>query len=387
MKINLNLTEKFEKRHIGPDEVQIQEMLQAIGATSLDDLIDQTVPKSIQLQQKLNLPEAKTEHEFLHEFKKLSKKNKNFKSFIGLGYHDCIVPGVIQRNILENPGWYTAYTPYQAEIAQGRLEALINFQTLVIDLTGMEIANASLLDEGTAAAEAMSMTFELRKKDKRSAQKFFVDSNTLPQTIDILKTRAHPLNIELFIGNPADIEFSDPSYFGIILQYPGTDGAVVDYTTLIQSAKEHGLMVVVAADLLSLTILTPPGEMGADIVVGTTQRFGVPLGYGGPHAAYFATKDDYKRNIPGRIIGVSLDKDGNKAYRMALQTREQHIRREKATSNICTAQVLLAVISGMYAVYHGPEGIRNIAFKIHGLSRLLVEGLNNLGIVQENELY
>ncbi|MDQ3393626.1 MAG: glycine dehydrogenase, partial [Bacteroidota bacterium] len=387
MKINLNLTEKFELRHIGPDEAQIQEMLQTIGATSLDDLIDQTVPKSIQLQNRLNLPKAKTEHEFMHEFKKIAKMNKNFKSFIGLGYHDCILPGVIQRNILENPGWYTAYTPYQAEIAQGRLEALINFQTMVIDLTGMEIANASLLDEGTAAAEAMSMSYELRKKERKNAKKFFVDINALPQTIDILKTRAQPFNIELEVGNPQEVNVADTAYFGIFLQYPGTDGSVVDFKPLIQAANESGLLVTVAADLLSLTLLTPPGEMGADIVVGTSQRFGVPLGYGGPHAAYFATKDDYKRTIPGRIIGVSLDKDGKKAYRMALQTREQHIRREKATSNICTAQVLLAVIAGMYTVYHGPEGIKNIALRVHGLTKLLDKSLKSLGVSQKNELY
>lgn len=387
MNINLDLTEKFESRHIGPDEVQIKDMLKFIGADSLDHLIEQTVPKSIQLSKQLDLPEPRTEARFLDDLKKLSIKNKVYKSYIGLGYHDCIVPGVIQRNILENPGWYTAYTPYQAEIAQGRLEALINFQTMVIDLTGMEIANASLLDEGTAAAEAMTMLFEMRKGARKTASRFFVDENVLPQTIDILHTRSLPLGIELVLGKHQQIDLKDPSLFGILLQYPGTDGSVEDYRPLIKEAKESGLHVAVAADILSLAILTPPGEMGADVVVGTTQRLGVPLGFGGPHAAYFATKEEFKRQIPGRIIGVSIDKDGNKAYRMALQTREQHIRREKATSNICTAQVLLAVMAGMYAVYHGSEGIKRIALRVHGLAKLLAEGLKGLGVVQENEVF
>ncbi|CAN5401519.1 aminomethyl-transferring glycine dehydrogenase [soil metagenome] len=384
MTINLNPAEKFENRHIGPDEVQIKEMLQFIGADSLDHLIEQTVPKSIQLNKVPELPQAKTEHEFLTNFKKLSKKNNVFKSLIGLGYHDCIIPPVIQRNILENPGWYTAYTPYQAEVSQGRLEALINFQTMVMDLTGMEIANASLLDEGTAAAEAMTMGFDSRKGPGKNSPTFLVDENTLPQTIDVLKTRALPLGIKLNIKTIENKDLKDDQYFGIFLQYPGADGLVVDYGSIISSAKDKGLFVAVAADLLSLAILTPPGEMGADVVVGTTQRLGVPLGYGGPHAAYFATKEEFKRQIPGRIIGVSVDKDGNKAYRMALQTREQHIRREKATSNICTAQVLLAVISGMFAVYHGPEGIKKIALKTYGLTKLLAEGLNHLKIEQLN---
>ncbi len=387
MKIDLQNTEQFVNRHNGPDATQQKAMLQTIGLDTLDALIDQTVPKSIRLQRPLDLPAAKSEHQFLKDFKTLAAKNKTYKTFIGMGYYDCIVPPVIQRNILENPGWYTAYTPYQAEIAQGRLEALINFQTMVMELTGMEIANASLLDEGTAAAEAMGMLFAQRKGARKKANTFFVDEHILPQTLSVLKTRAIPLGIDLQLASPADFDASDEAVFGLLLQYPNVDGAVYDYANIIAKAKDHDIHVACAADLLSLALLTPPGEMGADIVVGTTQRFGVPMGYGGPHAAYFATKEAFKRSLPGRIIGVSQDRDGNKAYRMALQTREQHIRREKATSNICTAQVLLAVMAGMYGVYHGPKGIKSIASRIHGLTQLLEKGLQFLDFKQENEYY
>lgn len=387
MKIDITNTEKFECRHLGPDAQQVQNMLEAVGADSLDALIDQTIPKNIRLKKSLSLPEAKSEAAFLRDFKKLIQQNTLFTNYIGMGYYNCHVPSVIQRNVLENPGWYTAYTPYQAEIAQGRLEALINFQTMVMELTGMEIANASLLDEGTAAAEAMTMLIDLKKSGKKDAHRFFVDKNTFPQTLDVLKTRATPLGITLVIDDPEAIDFEDKDLYGILLQYPDSNGAIKNHRALIEKAHQHEVSVAVAADLLSLTLLTSPGELGADLVVGTTQRFGVPMGYGGPHAGYFATKEIYKRHIPGRIIGVSKDKDGNDAYRMALQTREQHIRREKATSNICTAQVLLAVMSGMYAVYHGPTGLKNIALRVHGLAKLLEGGLKHLGFKQENAYY
>jgi glycine dehydrogenase len=380
MKININNREQFINRHIGPDDAQREQMLDTIGVSSLDQLIDETVPGNIRLGKALNLPEAVSEYEFLKNFKKLASKNKLFKSYIGMGYYDTIVPGVILRNIMENPGWYTAYTPYQAEIAQGRLEALINFQTVVIELTGLEIANASLLDEATAASEAMGMFFALRKADKKNANVFFVSDQCHPQTIDLLKTRAIPLGIELRIGSHQDTDLTDTSIFGMMLQYPAGEGAVYDYTDLIATAHENGILVAVAADLLSLTVLTPPGEMGADVVVGSAQRFGVPMGFGGPHAAFFATRDEFKRLLPGRIIGVSVDAEGNKAYRMALQTREQHIRREKATSNICTAQVLLAVMAGSYAVYHGPQGLKNIALRVHGLTKVVAGSLQKLGL-------
>jgi len=370
MKINLDPLVKFENRHNGPSEKEISLMLKRVNASSLEELVDQTIPKSIQLSQPLNLPKAQSESDFLRDFRSLAKKNKIFKSFIGLGYYDTVVPAVIQRNILENPGWYTAYTPYQAEIAQGRLEALINFQTVVMELTGMELANASLLDEGTAAAEAMTMLYSSKPREKKQANKFFVDEKVFPQTIEVLKTRSLPIGIELVIAPLAELDLTDPSIYGIMLQYPNADGEVMDHHHLLATAKEQQIFTAFAADLLSLAILTPPGEMGADVVVGTTQRLGVPMGYGGPHAAYFATKETFKRQIPGRIIGVSVDRDGNSAYRMALQTREQHIKREKATSNICTAQVLLAVMSSMYAVYHGPQGLREIAGKTHGISKL-----------------
>jgi len=385
--IDINNFEKFETRHNGPNTSQEKAMLEAIGADSLDTLINETIPVNIRLDKNLNLPESKTEVEYLKHIKFIADKNKVYKSYIGTGYYNCTVPGVIQRNILENPGWYTAYTPYQAEIAQGRLEALINFQTMVIELTGMELANASLLDEGTAAAEAMHMLAVTRKGARKGNTKFFVDQNTFPQTIDILKTRALPTGIELVIGDVGSFDVNDESYYGILLQYPDNDGNVVDRSALIAAAKENGIGIAVATDLMSLVLLTSPGEMGADVVIGTTQRFGVPMGYGGPHAAFFATKEDYKRQIPGRIIGASLDVKGNNAYRMALQTREQHIKRERATSNICTAQVLLGVMAGMYAVYHGPKGIKAIAERIHGLTQLLNQGLSNLGLSQSNQHY
>lgn len=362
-------------------------MLEKIGAPSLEDLINQTIPKHIQLDRPLDLPEALSESDFLKSFRKLSKKNKIFKSYIGLGYYDTIVPGVILRNILENPGWYTAYTPYQAEIAQGRLEALINFQTVVIDLTGMELANASLLDEGTAAAEAMTMLCASRPRTKNDANRYFVDEKVFAHTRDLLHTRAIPLGIELVIGPLNQLDLTDPKLYGVMLQYPNADGEVIDYGALVASAKENGVFTAFAADLLSLTLLKPPGEMGADVVVGTSQRLGVPMGFGGPHAAFFATKEAFKRQIPGRIIGVSKDKAGKRAYRMALQTREQHIKREKATSNICTAQVLLAVMAGMYAVYHGPKGLKEIASKIHGLAVLTSEMLKKLGLEQSNTVF
>ncbi|MFW5760439.1 MAG: glycine dehydrogenase (aminomethyl-transferring), partial [Cyclobacteriaceae bacterium] len=387
MQIELKEREQFATRHLGPDKNQVKKMLRAISIDSLDQLIDETIPQAIRKKSALNLPEPKGEYRFIDEFKTLMNQNKVYRNYIGMGYYNCIVPAVIQRNILENPGWYTAYTPYQAEIAQGRLEALINFQTAVIDLTGMEIANASLLDEATAAAEAMSMLFSLRKGSKKQANRFLVDENTFPQTLAVLKTRALPLGINLEIGNINKSDLSQPDLFGIFLQYPDGKGAIKDHTHLITAAKENQVFSVIAADLLSLVLLKSPGEMGADVAVGTTQRFGIPLGYGGPHAAYFATKDEFKRQIPGRIIGVSVDRNGKKAYRMALQTREQHIRREKATSNICTAQVLLAVMAGMYAVYHGAEGLKSIAGRINGLANLLNQQLKEAGFQQVNELF
>ncbi|MBL3657047.1 aminomethyl-transferring glycine dehydrogenase [Fulvivirga sediminis] len=387
MKLEINNLERFETRHIGPDEAQIKEMLGLIKATSLEELIDQTIPQAIRLKEEVNLPLAKTEYKFLNDFKSLASKNKIYKSYIGAGYYNTFVPPVILRNILENPGWYTAYTPYQAEIAQGRLEALVNFQTMIIDLTGMEIANASLLDEGTAAAEAVAMLAGARKGSKKKASKFFVDQNVFPQTISVMKNRALPVGIELVVGDINTVDLTDPELYGVLVQNPDNNGQVHDYTSFIASAQENNVFTAIAADLMSLLLMKSPGEMGADVVVGTSQRFGVPMGYGGPHAAYFATKDSYKRQIPGRIIGASVDSEGNSGYRMALQTREQHIRREKATSNICTAQVLLAVMSGMYAVYHGPTGLKKIAERIHGLTLLLDKGLKSLGIEQLNTGY
>ncbi len=381
-------TDSFVLRHVGPREAEINEMLNAVGVNSVDELIDQTIPKHIRLKEDLNLDKALNESEFVSHIKSLAAKNKQFKTYIGLGYNDTITPAVIQRNIFENPSWYTSYTPYQAEISQGRLEALLNYQTMVSDLTGFELANSSLLDEGTAAAEAMVMFYNNRSRaqKKANANRFFVSEEVLPQTIDILKTRAIPLGIELAIGKYEYLELTD-NIFGAILQYPGKHGKVVDYSEFIKKAHENDTKVVVAADLLSLTLLKAPAEMGADAAVGTTQRFGIPLGYGGPHAGYFATSQTYKRSIPGRIIGVSIDADGNRALRMALQTREQHIKREKATSNICTAQVLLAVMAGMYAVYHGPEGLKYIANKIHNLTKALDEAIQKIGLEQENKTF
>jgi len=381
-------TDSFAYRHIGPREEDVKAMLTAVGADSIEELINQTVPKDIRLKGELNLSDTFGESEYLSRIRDIARKNKVFKTYIGLGYHPTIMPGVIQRNILENPGWYTAYTPYQAEIAQGRLEALLNFQTMITDLTGLPIANASLLDESTAAAEAMAMFFagRSREKKKADANKFFVSIHCLHQNIDLLKTRAEPIGVELVIGDHRDFTLSD-EYFGALLQYPASDGEVFDYSDFMKDAKAHDMQVAVAADIMSLALLTPPGEWGADAVVGTTQRFGIPLGFGGPHAAYFATKDEYKRAIPGRIIGVTKDKDGNNALRMALQTREQHIKREKATSNICTAQVLLAVMAGMYAVYHGPKGLKNIAKRIHFSAVTLDEALRKMGYERTNSSF
>lgn len=387
MKTDPFYKEKFELRHIGPDQNQVDEMLRTIGSKSIDELIDQTIPAAIRLKKPLALPPAQSEFEFLASFKKTVSKNKVFKSYIGAGYYNCITPGVILRNILENPGWYTAYTPYQAEIAQGRLEALINFQTMVIDLTGQEIANASLLDEATAAAEAMHLFLASRKNNKKDATRFLVDVRTFPQTIDVLITRSAPLGIDLVVTDIRKTDLTDPNIFGVYIQNPDNDGSLFDYTSLIAAAHEQNIFVAMGCDLMSLVLTKSPGEMGADVAVGSSQRFGVPLGFGGPHAAFFATKDEFKRQMPGRIIGASLDAHGKPGYRMALQTREQHIRREKATSNICTAQVLLSVMAGMYAVYHGPEGLRKIAGRIHALTRSLDQGLRSAGIKLLNDNY
>lgn len=382
----LEITDKFVDRHIGPSEDELKEMLNAIGIGNSAELIDKTIPASILLNRKLDLPAAQSEHEFLKDLEELAAKNKVLKSYIGMGYYPTITPSVIQRNILENPGWYTQYTPYQAEISQGRLEALLNFQTMVSDLTALPLANASLLDEGTAAAEAMIMAFNMRKGVKKDSSTFLVDSDIFPQTIDVLKTRAVPLGIDLQIKPFEQWEMSD-DVFGLLVQYPSSNGKVMDYQALFDTAGESGVYKIVAADLLSLTLLKPPGEFGADVTVGTTQRFGVPMAYGGPHAAYFATKDEYKRHVPGRIIGVSVDAHDRPALRMALQTREQHIKRERATSNICTAQVLLAIMAGMYGIYHGAEGLKNIAGRIHLLAQLLEKALSGLGFKQNNKVY
>lgn len=381
-------TDSFALRHIGPDESELQEMLSTVGVTDLEQLIYETIPDDIRIKAPLNLPAALSENEYAEHIGELAARNKVFKSYIGLGYHQGITPAVIQRNILENPGWYTAYTPYQAEIAQGRLEALLNFQTMVTDLTGMELANASLLDESTAAAEAMALLHAVREKDQKkdNVVKFFVSEEVLPQTISLLTTRAIPLGIELVIGNHAEFDYSK-EFFGAILQYPGRSGRVYNYAEFVSNCKSSDIKIVVAADILSLVKLQAPGEIGADVVVGTTQRFGIPLGYGGPHAAYFATKEEYKRSIPGRIIGVTKDMNGNRALRMALQTREQHIKRDKATSNICTAQVLLAVMAGMYAVYHGPKGLKFIADTVHTSAVTLEAKLRELGFEQLNSTY
>lgn len=378
--------DRFEFRHIGPDEKDIKLMAKECGVNSIDELIDETVPKNIRLENELRLDEPLSEFEFINKIKEIASKNKVYKTYIGMGYYPTILPSVIQRNILENPGWYTQYTPYQAEIAQGRLEALLNFQTVVTDLTGFKIANASLLDEATSAAEAMVMFYNARKKDKINSHKFFVSEEVFPQTIDVLKKRSKPLGIELVIGDHNSFNF-DNDFYGLLVQYPSKTGEIYDYSDFFNQAQSKGIFKVVAADILSLTLLVPPAEIGADAAVGSTQRLGVPMGYGGPHAAYFATKDDFKRIIPGRIIGVSVDSQGNPALRMALQTREQHIKRERATSNICTSQVLLAVMAGMYAVYHGPNGLKSIAQRINDLTNLLSNNLVASGFKQINKNY
>ncbi|MBA2305410.1 MAG: glycine dehydrogenase (aminomethyl-transferring), partial [Acidobacteria bacterium] len=377
----------FQSRHIGPDEPSRDAMLRAIGVPSLDALIDQTIPPGIRLSKPLEMPEADSEFGYLRRLRTIASQNVVARTYIGMGYYDCITPSVILRNVFENPGWYTPYTPYQAEIAQGRLESLLNFQTVVKDLTGMEISTASLLDEGTAAAEAMTMFHRLQTKKAPAgeASVFLVSAGVFPQTLDVLRGRAEPLGIRLEVGDPDALPMDKA--FGMLLQYPDDHGEVRDLRPIIEQAHAAGLMVAVASDLLALTLLTPPGEMGADAVVGNSQRFGVPLGYGGPHAAFFATKESFVRQAPGRIIGLSVDARGRQALRMALQTREQHIRREKATSNICTAQALLANIAAMYAVYHGPRGLRAIAERVHTLARLTENGLTELGYKQVNSGY
>ena len=384
MAVNLSYTDSFERRHNGPSKEDVDIMLKELGKNSLDELVRDSIPASILQETPLVLGKPLTEHEFLNRVRDIGSKNVLFRSFLGMGYHDTITPPVIQRNILENPSWYTQYTPYQAEISQGRLEALLNFQTMVIDLTGLDIANASLLDEGTAAAEAMMMFSRLSKRSNKKI--FFVDERCHPQTIDVVTTRAEPLGIEVVVGDYVSYS-PDENLFGVLLQYPATDGNIASYTWFAERVHDVNGYVAVSADLLALTVLKAPGEFGADVVVGNSQRFGVPLGYGGPHAAFFATRESYKRHIPGRIIGVSVDADGKKALRMALQTREQHIRRDKATSNICTAQVLLAVMAGMYAVYHGPDGLKAIATRVHNATRTLARGLEKLGHTIRHDKY
>jgi glycine dehydrogenase len=380
------ITNNFIERHNGPEKNELATMLKVIGVNSLDQLIDETVPSSIRLPKPLNLPGGLNEYEYLSHIKSISSKNKVYKSFIGQGYYNTITPGVIIRNILENPGWYTSYTPYQAEISQGRLEALLTFQTMISDLTGMPIANASLLDEATAASEAMIMLYNARSREavKNNANVFLVSRNLFPQTIEVLRTRSAPLGIEIKVSCTKEFEYT-PSVFGLILQYPNQYGSINDYRDVVNAAHEKNVAVAIAADLLSLALLAPPGEWGADVVVGSTQRFGIPMGFGGPHAAYFATREDYKRFIPGRIIGVSVDAQGNRALRMALQTREQHIKRERATSNICTAQALLAIMAAMYAVYHGPNRIRQIARHINILTAVLAQEIKQYDYKQLNE--
>jgi glycine dehydrogenase len=376
--------DRFVRRHIGPSDNEVRLMLETVGFSSLDKLIDTAVPDGIRLARPLKVPPALGEHDMLQRLRAIARRNQVCRSYLGMGYHDCIVPPVIQRNILENPGWYTHYTPYQAEIAQGRLEALLNFQTMICDLTGLEIANASLLDEATAAGEAMTLCHGLNNNGNNP--RYFVAGDCHPQTMDVLRTRAKPLGIELVVGDHRQTQL-DQGFFGALVQYPTTSGEIPDYTGFIEKAHEAGALVTVAADLLSLTLLRPPGEFGADIAVGSAQRFGVPLGYGGPHAAYFATRNRFKRQMPGRLVGVSKDIRNRPALRLALQTREQHIRREKATSNICTAQVLLAVMASMYAVYHGPAGLKQIATRIHDLTRALAVGLKKIGFQLVHEFY
>ncbi len=375
--------EKFHTRHIGISETDIDEMLKEIGEDSMESLVKKTIPNHILLNKKLNLEKPYTEYEALKKLRLLASKNKIFDSYIGLGYYPTITPSVIQRNVVENPGWYTQYTPYQAEISQGRLEVLLNFQTMISDLTGMDLANSSLLDEGTAAGEAIMMLHNARKRNKKSAEKVFIDENIFPQTKDVILSRTEPRNIIAEFGTIEEFDFSE-EYFAVLVQNPDNNGEIKDYSDYFAKAKEKGIYVAVIADILSLALITPPGEIGADVVLGNSQRLGEPLGYGGPHAAYFATKEEFKRQLPGRIIGVSVDRTGKKALRMALQTREQHIKREKATSNICTAQVLLAIIAGFYGVYHGPEGLENIAKRINKLTIALNKGLTQLGFEQVN---
>ncbi len=379
-------SDRFADRHLGPAELDIKQMLSVLGMDTVEALIEAAVPAGIRLDQPLKVEAALSETDALKKIADIASQNQVYRSYIGLGYHACVTPPVIQRNILENPGWYTQYTPYQPEISQGRLEALLNYQTMVSDLTGLEIANASLLDEGTAAAEAMSMSFGIcRNKSAIAAKRFWVSSACHPQTIEVIRTRAQPLGIEIVIGDHRQPLAEDDSYFGMLLQYPATDGSIYDYTQFVEQAHETGTIVTVAADLLSLTLLKAPGEFGADIAVGNTQRFGVPLGYGGPHAAYFATKQAYARKLPGRLVGLSKDTKGLPALRLALQTREQHIRRDSATSNICTAQVLLAIIASTYAVYHGPIGLKQIANRIQQLTSALASGLEKLGYTLHSE--
>jgi len=380
----IHYKEKFADRHIGPDDKQVKDMLEVLGYSNLDELTKDVLPDDILFREDKEMSPALSEPEMLAYLKQIASKNKVFKSYIGMGYYNTITPPVILRNVLENPGWYTQYTPYQAEIAQGRLEALLNFQTMVLDLTGMELANSSLLDEGTAAGEAMTMFKALGKK--KQGNKFFVDNSVFPQTVDILVTRAEPLDIELVYGDYKTAQINE-EYFGALIQYPNNEGSVESYASFVEMVHEAGAKICAAADILALTLLTPPGEWGADCVVGTTQRFGVPPGFGGPHAAFFATKEDFKRQIPGRIIGISKDRYGNTALRMALQTREQHIKRQNATSNICTAQVLLAIMAGMYATYHGPDGLKSIAERTHGLTQLLASNLDKIGYSQLNDSY
>ncbi len=370
-------TARFVHRHIGPSASDQEEMLELLGFDSLDALADATVPENIRFRGSLDIPAARGEYEMLEELRELAGKNRVFRSFIGMGYYDCVTPPVVQRNILENPGWYTQYTPYQAEIAQGRLEALLNYQTMVADLTGLPLANSSLLDEATAAAEAMSMCYGIGRGKKNT---FFVSEDCHPQTIAVVKTRAMPIGIDVEVGSVDSIDFEKQDIFGVLLQYPATDGRIHDYADLTERAHEAGAMVVVATDLLALTLLRPPGEFGADVAVGSSQRFGVPLGFGGPHAAFLSTREEHARRMPGRIVGVSQDAEGRTAYRLAIQTREQHIRREKATSNICTAQVLLAIMASMYGVYHGPNGLKRIAGRIQGLTSVLAHGLKRLDL-------
>ena len=384
--MNYDISDKFVDRHIGPNQIELAEMLDEIGFNSTEELLDKVIHKTIRLENEIDVGNGVSEVELLTDIKDIAKKNKVFKNYIGLGYYPTITPAVIQRNIFENPGWYTQYTPYQAEISQGRLEALLNYQTMVADLTALSLTNASLLDEATAAAEAMFMFFNSRKRNKKQANVFLVADDIFPQTLDVLKTRANPIGIKLRITPVDDFELTD-DIFGMIVQYPNIDGEIIDYSDLFERAEQKQIFKVVAADLLSLSLLKPPGEFGADCTVGSTQRFGVPMGFGGPHAGYFATKESFKRQVPGRIIGVSVDSNGNPAFRMALQTREQHIKREKATSNICTAQVLLAIMAGMYAVYHGPVGIKNIADRINRLTTLLAELLSNSAVQQVNQNY